>query len=267
MKAKKSLGQNFLSSMPIAKKMISTAEVGANDTILEIGPGKGAITKLLLSQAKQVVAVEKDGELVRVLAEKFAKEREAGKLILVEEDILLFNEEGNEHLRGGYKIVANIPYYITGAILKKFLSSQNQPESITLLVQKEIADRIVARDDKESILSISVKAYGAPHYAGKVGKANFSPAPRVDSAILHIDNISRNNFQSPEEEELFFEIVKAGFSHKRKKLLKNLQNNFGKKIEQCFSQLSFDKNIRAETLGVEEWLLLVREMEKEINMV
>lgn len=256
MKPRKSLGQNFLKTTPVAKTMISVGEIKPDDIVLEIGPGKGAITKLLLGAGARVLAVEKDVELFKFLEEKFHKEIKDKKLILINEDILKFDE--TKKIGEGYKIVANIPYYITGAILKKFLSSQNQPKSITLLVQKEIADRIMARDGKESILSLSVKVYGKPKYIKRVGKNNFSPSPKVDSSIITITIFSKTNFSEKKEEKSFFKIIKAGFAHKRKKLLSNLTQVFGNRVQGYFKKLKIQENARAEELRLEDWIRLVR---------
>src|SRR6185312_3875994 len=140
------------------------------DVVLEIGPGRGVLTEKMLAQAKRVIAVEKDDELFVVLQEKFKKEIRNKELELVHADILDYLPEGN------YKLIANIPYNITGAILEKFLSEEHQPSLAVLLVQKEVAQRIVARDDKESILSISVKVYGEPKYIDTVKAGSFNPA-------------------------------------------------------------------------------------------
>jgi 16S rRNA (adenine1518-N6/adenine1519-N6)-dimethyltransferase len=222
-RAKKSFGQNFLKSEPALKKIIATGEITSEDTILEIGPGKGALTKKLLEVSGKVIAVEKDRELIALLTEKFANEIAENKLVLLEGDILEFEIEKfiGSH---PYKIIANIPYNITGAILKKFLTSTYQPERMVLLVQHEVAQRIVARDEKESILSISVKAYGTPSLVMKVPARYFSPSPKVDSAVILISNISRKLFEnSGTNEAKFWEIVKAGFAHKRKQLGGNLK--------------------------------------------
>jgi 16S rRNA (adenine1518-N6/adenine1519-N6)-dimethyltransferase len=220
--AKKHLGQNFLKSKPALHAMCEAGGVNEKDIILEIGPGKGALTEKLLEKAGVVIAVEKDIDLFNFLQEKFRGEIKSGKLILIKDDILDFNPATYYLLPTTYKVIANIPYNITGAIIKKFLSCNEQPQTMVLLVQKEVAERIVARDGKESILSLSVKAYGTPKYIMKVGKRFFSPEPKVDSAILLINNISKNFFDKISE-EAFFEIIKAGFAHKRKVLIANLK--------------------------------------------
>lgn len=263
-KAKKSLGQNFLKSEAALRKIIETGEIKSDDVILEIGPGKGVLTEQLLGSSGKVLAVEKDRELFEFLKIKFEKEIETGSLILLNEDILDFNASAQGLKPSAYKIIANIPYNITGAILKKFLTATHQPERMVLLVQREVAQRIVARDGKESILSISVKAYGEPKMIMKVEKRYFSPAPKVDSAIISIKNISRKNFTTQNAptkvgaptqvgEEKFWEIVKAGFAHKRKKLSSNL-----KLLPKNISSVDLETlgNKRAEELTLLDWIKL-----------
>ncbi len=254
-KAKKSLGQNFLKSEPALKKIVEAGEVGNEDTILEIGPGKGALTKKLLAYGCQLIAVEKDKELVKYLQEKFEKEISEGRLKLVEEDILNFDIASYKLSAKSYKLIANIPYNITGAILKKFLTAEHQPERMVLLVQHEVGKRIVARDGKESILSISVKAYGEPRLVMKVPARYFSPAPKVDSVVIAINNISRQKFvKEGVDEEKFWEIVHLGFAHKRKKLSGNLKSlNLGD--NELFNSI---KDKRAEDLPLEMWISLAK---------
>lgn len=256
-RAKKALGQNFLKSQSALMSIVSAGEIHADTIVLEIGPGKGALTEKLIFFAAKVIAIEKDDSLYEFLKDKFKDAIAAGKLDLIHGDILDFNPKIFEFYKMPYKIIANIPYNITGAILKKFLSDKNHPEQMVLLVQKEVADRIVARDKKESILSISVKAYGDPKYISKVPARYFSPAPKVDSAIISINNISKNNFTDIDETR-FFEIVKSGFAHKRKKLLGNLKGVSGiseKNLKAC----SISSDVRAENLSVAHWICLARE--------
>lgn len=251
-KAKKSLGQNFLKSQDALRKIISTGELSGSDTVLEIGPGLGALTEKILIQGCKLFAVEKDDGLLKVLEEKFKNEIENKKLTIISGDILEFDEK---NLPRGYKIIANIPYNITGAIIKKFLTSKNQPERMVLMVQKEVAERIIARDGKESLLSISVKAYGEPKMITKVPARYFSPAPKVDSAVILIKNI-KNSFKNSDEER-FWQVLRAGFAHKRKVLLKNLKN-FDKNTdwETIFMKIGLKKEVRAEELSVLEWYKL-----------
>jgi 16S rRNA (adenine1518-N6/adenine1519-N6)-dimethyltransferase len=262
-KAKKSLGQNFLKSIPALNKIIEAGEISAEDIILEIGPGKGVLTKKLLEKAKKVIAVEKDEELFNLLQKKFSEEIKAEKLILINGDILDF-EKNNILQEFSYKIIANIPYNITGAILKKFLTEKSQPSLMVLMVQHEVAKRIIGQEKtsstapkiKESLLSISVKAYGQPKIIMKVPARYFSPAPKVDSAIISIKNISRKFFiENKIVEEKFWEIIHAGFQHKRKKLSSNLKN-VQKKYSINLKKELGDK--RAEDLSLENWTLLTK---------
>ncbi len=247
-RAKKSLGQNFLKSKEALRALVSAGEVGPDDIILEAGPGKGILTTELVKTAKKVIAIEKDVRLIGDLKEKFLGEIKVGKLELIEGDILEF-----ESSLDNYKIIANIPYYITGTFLQKFLEGKNQPSKMVLMLQKEVAQRIVARDNKESILSISVKAYGAPKYIMTVKAKYFSPEPKVDSAIILIDKISKDFFTDFSEEH-FFKIVKTGFAHKRKMLIGNLSEIFPKQVVlEAFQKAGIDEKARAEDIKLEQW--------------
>ncbi len=263
-KAKKSLGQNFLKSKGALLAMCKAGELTGNDIVLEIGPGKGALTEYLLKEAKKVIAVEKDYDLAIFLSEKFKKEVVDGKLVLVQGDILEKDPSIYGLKDGKYKLIANIPYNITGAIFKKFLSGPVKPSIMTLLVQKEVAERVVARDKKESILSISVKVYGIPKYITKVSKKYFSPSPKVDSAIIQITSISNKLFKNKELESWFFQILKAGFAHKRKVLKSNL-NIIAKTedINQVFEKLQINGKSRAENIEIGTWVKLASELSVE----
>ena len=266
MQAKKSLGQHFLHSPQIIADIVKAGKVTRNKTVLEIGPGKGVLTSALLSTGAKVIAVEKDDRLIPELKEKFEKEIKSGKLILVHGDILaLPMSRLNLDILDDYKIIANIPYYITGQILRKFLETNNQPESMTLLIQKEVAERIVARparrggrDGKESLLSLSVKIFGTPKYIRTVGRGAFSPQPNVDSAVLNIENISRKKL-SGVDEKMFFKIIHAGFAHKRKQVLPNLSSLYKKEILiEVFEKCGVDLKTRAEDLSLETWIKLCK---------
>jgi 16S rRNA (adenine1518-N6/adenine1519-N6)-dimethyltransferase len=255
-KAKKSLGQNFLKSEPALRAMCESGNVNEKDIVLEIGPGKGALTKKLLEKAGTVIAIEKDRDLFEILKDKFQSEIKNKKLILVEDDILGFNPATYNLMPLNYKVIANIPYNITGAVFKNFLSNDIQPNTMVLLVQKEVAERIVARDNKESILSLSVKVYGDPKYIMKVGKRFFSPEPKIDSAIIAINNISNKNFKNKNYEKVFFDIIKTGFAHKRKVLRKNLESGEVKlhHIDEIFEKLKINPKTRAEDVRIDNWL-------------
>lgn len=258
---KKSLGQNFLKSKQAIVDMIRAAGISAGENILEIGPGKGVLTEALLEAGGNVLAVEFDTELIPELEEIFEAQIEDKKLKIIQGDVLDIKPEKLFDKKIGYKIVANIPYYITGAIIRKFLEADLQPRSMALLVQKEVAERIVARDGKASILSISVQAYGEPKYIGKVSARYFTPAPKVDSAILFIDKISKKNFKDISEEN-FFQVVKLAFGQKRKTLIKNLSQTFENKpsLLEIFARLGVPEQARAEDLSFETMLGLSKEL-------
>src|SRR3989344_3273191 len=250
MKAKKHLGQHFLRSEKALRTIIETGDIKAGEMVLEIGPGEGALTEKLLETGAKVIAVEKDEVLFELLKQKFEKEISSRQLNLINDDILDFDIV---KFIENYKLIANIPYNITGAIFKKFLETDRQPEKMVLLVQKEVAQRIIARDGKESVLSISIKAYGNPTIIDKVLAGSFAPAPQVDSAILLIDAVSKDFFKEMSEKH-FFQMLKAGFSSKRKKLSSNLSNILDKnRVDEAFQKIKLDENTRAEDLGIEKW--------------
>lgn len=261
MRAKKSLGQHFLSPGVFIKHIVEAAELTQGSVVLEIGPGKGVLTKALLETGSMVTVVEKDDRLIPILEEKFANEITGGQLRIVHADIL----ECDLHELGlsphTYTLVANIPYYITGKILRAFFESALQPKKMVLLVQKEVAERI-ARSKKESILSISVKSYGTPRYIKTVPARYFSPAPRVDSAILAITDISRNSFKTLGE-KWFFEVLHAGFAQKRKLLRGNLASVTAKEsVAETFSLCEIPENARAEDIQLSGWVCIANALQK-----
>jgi 16S rRNA (adenine1518-N6/adenine1519-N6)-dimethyltransferase len=243
------LGQHFLTSRSAAVKLAQAAGVGPDVTVVEVGPGKGFLTRELLALGGRVIAIEKDEALAAALPELM----DSPNLQVITGDVRDFDPATSELRAGEYVVAANIPYYITGEIIRQFLSNNIQPHTMALLVQKEVAQRIVANDKKESILSLSVKAYGCPRIVEKVSRKNFSPQPSVDSAVLAIDNISRDFFSQITEDQ-FFRVVHAGFSSKRKFLLNNLSAIFDKeKVSNLFDQLDINKKIRAEDVSLEKW--------------
>ena len=247
MYAKKSLGQNFLMHARIAERIALTAGLTKDTTVFEIGPGTGMLTRELLKLAGKLIALEADHELFERLQTDFADAITEGRLELLSGDIRTFDVDT---LPKGYALVANIPYYLTGEIFRMFLEAENQPSAMTLLVQKEVAERI-ARSKKESILSLSVKAYGTPTYEFTVPRGAFNPAPKVDSAVLAVRGISRKNFSSREEEDTFFTLIRAGFAHKRKFVRNNL-------AEAELSSGDIPEKARAEDLLLSVWLSLCR---------
>jgi 16S rRNA (adenine1518-N6/adenine1519-N6)-dimethyltransferase len=255
--AKKSLGQNFLMHRQTAQRIVAAAALPENALVLEIGPGTGMLTKELLAAGHRVVAVEADNVLAPKLEEALRDEVKKGRLRVLHGDIREFDPKT---MGGDYHLVANIPYYITGEIIRQFLTAKEKPRSLTLLVQKEVAERI-AREKKESLLSLSVKAYGEPKYRFTVPRGAFQPAPNVDSAVLYIGSVGSGAFEGSEEG--FFEVLHAGFAHKRKRLAKNLSEKWGAEaVLAAFRKLSIDENVRAEDLSLEHWLALSREMKR-----
>ncbi len=255
MRAKKSLGQNFLNSKTIAHEIVRSAELSPSDVVLEIGPGKGFLTAEILKTGAHIFAIEKDDRLIPFLREKFAEEITKGALTLIHDDVTNFDPHAYGLTNGTYKLIANIPYYLTGYIIRTFLETPHKPERMILMIQKEVADRIVARDKKESILSIAVKAYGTPRIVKKVPARYFTPAPNVDSAVLAIEHISNTHFTDKQSEKLFFDIVKAGFAHKRKQLAGNLKELFGDKTSTLLTQTGISSHARAEDITLKEWLV------------
>lgn len=250
-KAKKSLGQNFLNSPKALRQIIEASHLTEKDLVLEVGPGKGALTEKLLETGATVLAVEKDRELIPYLTEKFTHYIQTKKFTLVEADILEYTLPKNV---SSYKLVANIPYYITGAIIRKYLDGDVQPTHMTLLVQKEVAERMIARDKKESLLSLAVKAYGTPKIISVVPRGAFAPAPSVDSAIITIETISRKNFKNKTHEKKFFELIHKGFAHKRKTLWHNLDSMYNEEKEIFFVKNNLNKKVRAEDIAIGKWI-------------
>lgn len=254
--AKKSLGQNFLIDKDVLKKIVDAAELSESDNVLEIGPGKGILTNELVKKAGKIIAIEKDEELSRLMDSRL---RGNDKGVVISGDILKINlpkliEENNFQ---DYKVVANIPYYITGKLFKLLLETKYSPRSMTLLVQKEVAERICAKLGSMSILAISVQYYGSSSIKGLVSRESFSPIPKVDSAILRIDLLDEKYLENKKQKkEDFFRLVKVGFSSPRKTLANNLSNGLGldkNLIEQLFKKEKFNSAIRAQSLSVEDW--------------
>jgi 16S rRNA (adenine1518-N6/adenine1519-N6)-dimethyltransferase len=248
------LGQHFLKHAWAARALAHAAAPRSDETIVEIGPGKGVLTRELLATGASVIAIEKDEKLATLLKETFAPEIANGKLVLVTGDVRDFFPTHSSLLTPHYLVAANIPYYITGEIIRQFLTAEAQPRAMALLVQKEVAKRIV--DTKESILSLSVKAYGKPRVVETVPARHFSPPPKVDSAILLIDGISRDFFDDVSETQ-FFDIVHAGFASKRKMLANNLAAAFGReKAAAMLAATEIPDKARAEDVPLAKWRTL-----------
>lgn len=263
---KKSLGQHFLNNARVPKLMVDAASIHAGDTVLEIGPGTGALTRALLERGAAVVAIEADARAIPILEKEFESEIARGSLTLLHADIRNFPHFpqlprvplGSWGIASGkYKVVANIPYYLSGRLFRTFLESDIQPSDLVFLVQKEVAERIV-RDKKESLLSLSVKVYGDPAYVKTVGRGNFTPPPKVDSAVISVRNIGKGRFAGATEAD-FFTLIHAGFASRRKQLLGNLSGLYPReKLVHTFTTLGIREDVRGEDLHLNAWLALVR---------
>lgn len=253
------LGQHFLKNADVARSLVLGCSLKEGERVLEIGPGTGALTRELLETGAQVIAIEKDEALVERLHQDFAQEIAEKRLLIVGADIRDIMPENLGLEAGKYVLAANIPYYITGEIMRQFLTARAQPKTIALLIQKEVAERVVS--EKESLLSLSVKVYGTPSILRRVPKGNFSPPPKVDSAILLITGISRRHFADEKQEKDFFNVLHAGFASKRKKLANNLGRLFAKEqVEAAFKKLHMVETVRAEEVSLEAWLQLIKEI-------
>lgn len=252
-KHKKSLGQNFLNNIDIVGDIIDSSDLKKEDVVLEIGPGQGVLTEELAKISGQVLAVELDDRLVPTLEEKFTN---VDNVEIIHSDILKINLNemlANHDLKAAsYKVVANIPYYITAPIIRMFLEAESQPSEIMLMVQKEVAERLVAEPGEMSILSVSAQYYADVKYLFTVPKEDFDPIPKVDSAIIKL----KIKNQKSEYDKDFFRVVKIGFSAKRKTLANNLANGFQinkKDIEDILAGLGFSESVRAQELSVDDW--------------
>ena len=262
----KSLGQHFLIDKEALRKIIKAADLSSEDTILEIGPGAGVLTLELAKRAKKVIAVEKDRKMVEILKENL---KDFKNVEIVNKDILRLDPK--PYTLKPYKIVANLPYYITSPVIRKFLESDSPPEEMILMVQKEVAQRIcppslklrrAGASSKMNLLAISVWFYSHPEIISFVSKKSFWPCPKVDSAIIKL-KVKKEKIKISREQ--FFQIVRTGFSHPRKQILNNLSK--GLKLKREKIKLWLEKNKikptqRAETLRIEDWINLTKNYKK-----
>ncbi len=258
---KKSLGQHFLNSTYVPVKMCDAADLAEEEVVFEIGPGTGALTKELLARGARVIALEADLRAIESLNSTFTSEIAAGQLTIRHGDARSIDFSALGLKNQEYKVIANIPYYISGLLFRAVLESDIQPNTLVFLVQKEVATRI-CKDKKESLLSLGVKAYGTPTYICTVAKSHFTPAPRVDSAVVAIRGISKDHFTSVSEGD-FFGILHLGFGQKRKQLQGNLSATYNKEVVLKALQASqIQESARAEDISLESWLLLTQELKK-----
>jgi 16S rRNA (adenine1518-N6/adenine1519-N6)-dimethyltransferase len=249
----KALGQHWLRDSEVLAHIAESAELISTDTVLEIGPGLGTLTSVLLRQANRVVAVEFDEELARKLPGQFP----GTNLEVIHEDILHYDLS---QLAIGYKVVANVPYYITSKIVQLLMTAENKPAKTVLLVQKEVAERLAAKPGDMSILAISAQLFAEVTLGDIVPAALFTPPPKVDSQVVILKTRQQSLLGDIPEKDLF-QVIKAGFSAKRKKLRSSLSGGLGMSKEDI-ERLLIDNNIspdeRAEDLSIEQWLRLVQ---------
>jgi 16S rRNA (adenine1518-N6/adenine1519-N6)-dimethyltransferase len=253
---RKSLGQNFLHDPNALEKIVTIAEVMPDDNVLEVGPGTGLLTERLARAARRVVSVELDERLAPVL--EYAL-RPYPNVELIYQDILTVDVAALFRPQP-YLVVANVPYYITSAILRHVLESEHRPRRLVLTVQQEVAERLIAKPDDMSILSVSVQFYGRPRIVSRLKSGAFWPRPDVDSAIVRIDTYARPPVDVPDE-ATFFRVVRAGFSQKRKQLKNALGSGLAldtTALNTVFNAAEIDPRRRAETLTLAEWAQLAR---------
>jgi 16S rRNA (adenine1518-N6/adenine1519-N6)-dimethyltransferase len=246
----KKFGQNFLVDKGVLLRVIEVADIKNSDIVLEVGPGTGNLTRELVKSAGKVIAVEKDAKMVEILKGDFAQVK---NLDVIEGDARSVVFEKLKNIE--YKVVANIPFYLTSYLIRSFLESDNQPEEMILVIQKEVAQRICVKAPDMNLLAASVQLYAKPKIMGNIKKSCFWPMPKVDGAIIRISEIKKPDVDI----KLFFRILKAGFSQPRKQILNNLANGLKSDKESMEIWLLENKikpEQRAETLDIEQWINL-----------
>lgn len=256
---KKSLGQHFLNSDIVPKWLCDAANIKPKETVLEIGPGTGALTKELLARGATVIALETDKRALAILEETFAAEIAASQLKLHHEDVRELNLEKLGLKTHQFQVVANIPYYLSGFLFRTLLENVIQPNQLVFLVQKEVAKRATSSHragEKESILSLAVQVFGEPTYVRAVSRGHFNPPPKVESAIIAIRNIHPLP-EKAHDRSYFFTLLHTGFGQKRKQLRSNLRAHFDETLlSEVFTKLDLILTVRAEDLSLENWLNL-----------
>ena len=251
LRPRKGLGQTFLVDRRALQRIVEAAELEPTDAVLEVGPGIGQLTRLLAARAGRVIAVELDPRMVAALRDELAGCR---NVEVVQGDILAL-DPGALVGRGAYKVVANLPYYITSAAIRHLLEAQPPPSLLVLTVQREVAERITAAPGDMSLLSVSVQFYGRPRRVARIPAGAFYPPPKVESAVVRIDVYPEPPIRVDDVRH-FFDVVRAGFSQRRKQLRNALAAGLGLPAEQVAAtlrQAGIDPRRRAETLSLEEW--------------
>ncbi len=250
----KRLGQNFLISKKALNDFINACDLKKNDVVLEIGSGLGTITQEIAKKVKTVIAIEKDKKMCEIMKQTL---RDFENIEIINQDILKLKIQ--YQIPKEYKVVGNLPFYITAPVIRKFLESKNQPQEMIFMIQKEVAQRICAKPPNMSILAVSVQFYAKPKIVSYLPKNSFWPQPKVNSAIIKVVS---NKYQIAEiNKKLFFQIVKAGFKSPRKQLVNNLSKGLKKDKEKVAVWLlknNIQPNQRAETLNVQDWISLTK---------
>ncbi|HLC99389.1 MAG TPA: 16S rRNA (adenine(1518)-N(6)/adenine(1519)-N(6))-dimethyltransferase RsmA [Patescibacteria group bacterium] len=254
-------GQNFLVDQAVLDAMVEAAKLKPDDVILEIGPGFGTLTVELARRVRRVIAVEQDRILVKALTDLLQKEQ-INNVEIFEGNVLRIK---NQELRiKNYRVVANLPYQITSRFLRVFLEqAEVKPVDMTLMVQKEVAERITALPGNMSLLAVSVQFFGTPEIVRLVSSSSFWPEPDVDSAVLRIALRNAEELQSLAEVNYFFKIVRNGFLHRRQKLINNLSSIFHidkEDVRKAIESIGLEENTRAQELSVDQWVKLTKQL-------
>lgn len=255
LKARKSLGQHFLVDEAVLNTVVEAAELSPKDTVIEVGPGLGILTTELVNRAGDVVAVELDTKLASLLGRRLAS---LANLRVINADILKVNLSQLLEGKGKYKVVANLPYYITSPVLRHFVEASPKPSLMVVMVQKEVGEAIVAGPGKMSMLAVSLQVYTEPRIISYVSAQSFYPEPKVDSAILRFDILPEPRVKVADIDG-FFQIVRCGFSLPRKQLHNSIAHGLGMEpteVASLLEQAHIDHKRRAETLSLEEWARL-----------
>lgn len=258
--AQKRLGQNFLIDRSALDTIIEASTLKKNEEVLEIGPGLGTLTRALSEHVKEVVTIEKDIHLIKIFK---ALNSDLTNIKIVEGNALFLDKTFfDRYFKKSYKLIANLPYYITSAAIRFFLESPRKPSLMILMVQKEVAERIIALPPEANLLSVAVQFYGKPEIVAEVPRTSFWPSPKVDSAILKIVHHAHKPFEVSDEKQ-FFRVVKAGFSERRKQLHNSLGNSLqlsDEIVNKALIDSKIDSSRRAQTLSIEEWVTLYQNL-------
>jgi len=261
---RKSLGQNFLVNESVLEKVVKAGDVGKGDVVIEVGAGIGVLTKALAGKAKKVIALEKDKNLIPLLEMQLGN---FSNVEIINEDVLSYKVKEKD-----YKIIANIPYYITSPIIRKFLEAEHPPSLLVLTIQKEVAERIKAKPPKMNLLAVSVQLYSDVEIISNISPAAFYPSPGVTSSIIKIKPFLGGEAKDKKFRKAFFRIARAGFSSPRKQLKNNLgllDKGDRKEIEsnkenvvKAMKDTGITPQRRAETLNIEEWKILAKKIKE-----